>query len=226
MKDSSSVIALALQEVGYKEKRTNANLDSKEANAGSNNYNKYAAYIDTFFPTFYNGKKNGFDWCDIFVDYLFIKSFGEKSALYMLCQPEKSCGAGCEFSARYYQQAKRFFNTPKQGDQVFFQTRGTINHTGIVVSVDMDAKVFCTVEGNVANQVSMVKYPIDYLGVYGFGRPRYEEPATVDYKAVALDVVYGKYGCGAERKKLLSEAGYNYEEVQKYVNEIMKTINS
>ena len=42
---------------------------------------------------------------------------------------------------------------------------------------------------------------------------------TVD--ELAKEVIHGKWGAGDERKKLLAEAGYNYDEVQKKVNEIM-----
>ena len=38
---------------------------------------------------------------------------------------------------------------------------------------------------------------------------------------LAYEVISGKWSAGDERKKLLTEAGYNYDEVQKKVNEIM-----
>ena len=38
---ASKVINIALAEVGYLEKKSNASLDNKTANAGSNNYTKY-----------------------------------------------------------------------------------------------------------------------------------------------------------------------------------------
>lgn len=41
-------------------------------------------------------------------------------------------------------------------------------------------------------------------------------------EAVARDVIRGKYGNGAERKKKLTAAGYNYTEVQTIVNRILK----
>ena len=44
---ASKVIAVAMNEVGYLEKRTNAQLYDKTANAGTNNYTKYANDIDT-----------------------------------------------------------------------------------------------------------------------------------------------------------------------------------
>ena len=41
MANVKKVIEIALKEVGYLEKRSNKNLNSKTANAGSNNYTKY-----------------------------------------------------------------------------------------------------------------------------------------------------------------------------------------
>lgn len=39
---------------------------------------------------------------------------------------------------------------------------------------------------------------------------------------VAKEVVSGKWGNGADRKKKLEAAGYNYAEVQKEVNKLLK----
>lgn len=43
---------------------------------------------------------------------------------------------------------------------------------------------------------------------------------------IAYEVWEGKWGNGADRKALLEQAGYNYEEVQNKVNEIRPTSNS
>ena len=43
---ASKVIDIALGQVGYLEKKSNSNLDSKTANAGYNNYTKYARDFD------------------------------------------------------------------------------------------------------------------------------------------------------------------------------------
>ena len=110
-----TVLALANSEIGYHEKASNSQLDEKYANAGSGNWTKYARDLDAALD-FYNGKKNGYDWCDMFTDWLFLHSFGPNIAMKMLCQPKRSAGAGCMYSAGYYQQQGRFFNTPEPGD--------------------------------------------------------------------------------------------------------------
>ena len=122
-RNPDAVIAVAAAQIGYKEKASNSSLDDKTANAGSANFTKYANEIDTRYPNWYNGRKNGYAWCDVFVDWCFLTAFGYEKALALLCQPEKSCGAGCTYSLRYY-KAKGQFHTsgPQPGDQIFFGT--------------------------------------------------------------------------------------------------------
>lgn len=43
-----------------------------------------------------------------------------------------------------------------------------------------------------------------------------------DVTTVANEVIAGKWGNGADRKKKLEAAGYNYTEVQKEVNKLLK----
>lgn len=73
---AETIINLAKREVGYKEKATNSQLDDKTANAGKGNYTKYAR--DLYDAGYYNGNKNGYAWCDVFVDWLFYKAFGKE----------------------------------------------------------------------------------------------------------------------------------------------------
>lgn len=175
------LVAHAKAEVGYKEKRTNSQLDNKTANAGSGNWTKYAQDIDNKYPKFYNGKKNGYAWCDIFVDWNFITCFGYRNALAMLYQPEYSCGAGCSNSANYYRRNKAFYSTPQVGDQVFFGEYGSEGHTGIVVAVN--GNIITTVEGNTSggggvngngDGVYQKTYNINSGYISGFGRPNWD----------------------------------------------------
>ena len=87
------VIDLALYQEGYLEKASNSQLDDPKANAGHSNFTKFARDLDAI-PNFYNGKKNGFPWCDVFADWLFVTAFGVDAAKKLLCQPDKSLGAG------------------------------------------------------------------------------------------------------------------------------------
>lgn len=177
--DRQKVIDIALKEVGYLEKKTNAQLDDMTANAGSNNYTKYAR--DLYAAGYYNGNKNGYAWCDVFVDWCFFKAFGKTVGQAIQCQTG-DLGAGCVYSARYYQNKGQLHTSnPQVGDQIFFGTSASdVTHTGLVYKVD-GSKVY-TVEGNtsgasgvIANGGGVCKksYALSYAKIYGYGRPAY-----------------------------------------------------
>lgn len=77
MKACEKLIQVAKQEEGYLEKTSSKDLDSKTANAGKNNYTKYARDL---YP-----ELQGQPWCDMFVDWCFVKTFGEVKARQLLC---------------------------------------------------------------------------------------------------------------------------------------------
>ena len=187
--DASKVVAVAVAEIGYKEKKSNSQLDDKAANAGSGNYTKYARDFDQKYPKWYNGKKNGFAWCDMFVDWCFLTAYGYENALRLLCQPEKSCGAGCTYSLRYYKNKGQFHTSgPKPGDQIFFGTSlDNSTHTGIVEKVTAQ-KVY-TIEGNTSDQVARRNYALTNSRILGYGRPAYDavqETAPATQPAVSV----------------------------------------
>ena len=169
---AEDIIAIAANELGYNEKKTNASLDSKTANAGSNNWTKYAR--DLYSAGYYNGNKNGYAWCDVFVDWCFyqLTNFNSEKAQWLECQTGP-LGAGCTYSAQYYRNAGRYFSTPEPGDQIFFGSKGDEEHTGIVEKVE-NGYVF-TIEGNSNNQVERRSYSLFNSYIAGYGRPRYDE---------------------------------------------------
>lgn len=181
--DKQRVIDIALAEVGYLEKASNAQLDSMTANAGKKNYTKYARDLDAM--NFYNGRKNGFAWCDVFVDWCFVKAFGKEAALAITFQPTNpagNCGAGCKYSRNYYKSKGRLYDTPQPGDQIFFYSsdKSSIAHTGLVYKVD-SSKVY-TVEGNTSSSSGVVanggcvrkkSYALTYSRIAGYGRPNW-----------------------------------------------------
>ena len=176
---ASEVIAVAQGELGYYEKASNSNLDDKTANKGSANYTKYARDFDSKYPNWYNGKKNGYAWCDMFVDWCFLTAFGYEKALYLLCQPEKSAGAGCTYSLRYYKAKGQFYTSnPKAGDQIFFGTSvDNSTHTGLVEKVE-GGKVY-TIEGNTSDMVARRTYTIGATNIVGYGRPNYDGAGSI-----------------------------------------------
>lgn len=199
MADSQKVIDIALAEVGYLEKATNSQLDSKTDNAGKGNWTKYARDLDLI-PGFYNGKKNGYSWCDVFIDWCFVQAYGVETAKKLLLQPDKSLGAGCTYSARYFKNAGQLHTSnPQPGDQIFFGTASRCTHTGLVYKVD-DSKVY-TVEGNTSGASGVVangggvkakSYALTYSKIYGYGRPAYDGntvKAQVEIQTTAIDTV-------------------------------------
>jgi len=163
MYDKQKVISLALSQVGYHEQ--------------GNNYTKYAADLDAI-RGFYNGPKNGYAWCDVFVDWCFVKAYGVVGAKQLLCQPDNSCGAGCLFSANYFKAQGRFFRSPQPGDQIFFSYQeGEVSHTGLVV--DVSSYGVTTVEGNTSDMVARRSYALSDARIFGYGRPDWNA-GTVD----------------------------------------------
>lgn len=230
-KQIQELIGYALSQVGV-----------AETPKGSNK-NKYALMIDTQFPDFYNGKKNGSPWCDEFVDACFLACFGEEETLRLLCQPRHSTGAGCKHSADFFKKADRWSEKASVADQIFFyDNKGEINHTGIVYKVE-DGYVY-TVEGNSGDEVKTHRYAASNKKIAGYGHPAWKEEAetiadTAPTKPtteapqntqnttlksedeIAREVIAGKWGNGAERKQRLTEAGYNYDSVQALVNKYL-----
>ena len=125
------LIQIANAEVGYLEKSSNSQLDSKTANAGTANYTKYWRDIKPEYQ--------GQPWCACFVTWCFTKAFGKDNAQKLLKHyPYVYCPT---MASLFTLNAN-----PKVGDIVIFKHNGTFTHTGIVTSVNGD--YFTTIEGN------------------------------------------------------------------------------
>ena len=193
--DPQKVIAVAIAELGYLEKAGNAQLDDKTANAGSGNFTKYARDIDVNYPRFYNGAKNGYAWCDVFLDWCFITAYGYENALKLLCQPEGSCGAGCTFSMQYYQNKGRFHRSnPQPGDQIFFGNSTESTHTGLVEKVEGGAVI--TIECNTSDRVARRSYSLSDGSILGYGRPAYDSISGQGGSAPTIVLIRNGYACG------------------------------
>lgn len=226
--DRQKVIDLALSQVGYHEKASNSELDDNTTNSGDKNWTKYARDLDQI-SGFYNGRKNGYMWCDIFVDWCFVKAYGREAAQELLCQPDNSAGAGCQYSAQYFRNRGQFHNNnPQPGDQIFFGASSTnVWHTGIVISVNAN-RVY-TVEGNTADSVAKRTYTLNDSSIFGYGRPNWgienvandipsEEPAKPEMPVVSepicslqfpLTQIGDKNGLVKGIQTLLIERGYD-----------------
>lgn len=162
------LIKVAEQEVGYLEKKSNKDLDSKTANAGSSNYTKYARDL---YPTL-----QGQPWCDMFVDWCFVQAFGKVKAQQLI---GGGFSAYTPTSAQYYKNRGQYhISDPLPGDQIFFHNSTRICHTGIVYKVT-STRVY-TIEGNTSAGAAVIpnggavckkEYLLTAGGIDGYGRP-------------------------------------------------------
>ncbi len=106
---------------------------------------------------------------------------------------------------------------------------GWPEHVGTVIETHKDAGYYVVMEGNYGDAVKPRTISINGRYLRGFITPKYdndyvsEPPKTggKDSKTVAMEVIAGTWGSGDQRKKALTDAGYNYSEIQKLVNQIL-----
>lgn len=133
------LIQTAKNEIGYLEKASNSQLDSKTANAGENNYTKYWRDIKSDYQ--------GQPWCAAFVSWCMMKTFGLDTAKKLLKHwPYVYCPTMADLFT--------LNSNPKVGDIVIFYRNGTFTHTGIVIKVSGDR--FWTVEGNTSGGSTII----------------------------------------------------------------------
>ena len=154
----AQVLDLADRQVGYKE-------------TGKND-TKYARFFDVEAWQWFNTKKQGAEWCAIFICWLFAQdeTLGQKQALSFLgCPaPKNNAAAGCGYLYDYMKAKgyKSDIQHVKPGDIVFFKSGSKCSHVGIAESVS-NGKVI-TIEGNKDNAVKRVTHNISsniYFGV-------------------------------------------------------------
>lgn len=171
------LLKTANDEIGYLEKKNNAYLDNKTANAGESNYTKYWRDLKP--------EWQGEPWCDAFVSWCFLKTFGADMAQKLLCGGLYSYYTPA--SANYFKAHKQWYTTPRSGDVVYFQVGGNIGHTGIVE--DYKNGYVITIEGNASGASGVIqngggvcrktyKYGSSYIS--GYGRPNYSLVEVVE----------------------------------------------
>ena len=137
------VLNIAKAELGYLEKRSNSNLDSKTGNAGANNYTKYWRDINNWCGKNYQAQP----WCAGFVTWCITMALGIDRAKQLLKHyPYVYCPT---LGSLFTKHAN-----PQVGDIVIFYKNGTFAHTGFVIAVDGDK--FTTIEGNTSGASSIV----------------------------------------------------------------------
>ena len=155
---AQDVVKAAQSQLGYLEKKSNANLDSFTANAGNNNYTRFGKWYGM----------NPAEWCDMFVSWC-AQQAGEAAAVGKF--------AYVPYHIRFFVEKgtfiKRGAGTPKAGDVIFF---GDEAHVGIVESVS--GGTVHTIEGNTKNAagigcVMRHSYSMGSTYIMGYGRPAY-----------------------------------------------------
>ncbi|MDR1299565.1 MAG: CHAP domain-containing protein [Oscillospiraceae bacterium] len=162
------ILAIAQAELGYVEKKSNSQLDSKTANAGSGNFTKYWRDLK---PSF-----QGQPWCYCFVSWA-ARTAGVPESILPTCY---SCSEGVAWFKARGQWVERTM-AAKPGDLVFFKdSAGRTAHIGLVYKAD---RLVHTYEGNASSAAGVTpnggsvvakSYEPVYNRIIGYARPKYE----------------------------------------------------
>ena len=209
----NSVIQIAMNEVGYLEKASNSQLDSKTANAGKNNYTKY----NRDYNAWGGGGAQPMEWCASFVSWCFVMAFGLAAAKALLCgglHHYTPTGAGRFKKQNRY--IKRGEGKPQVGDVIYFYSsaKGRIGHVGLVYKVS--GNYVYTIEGNTSGASSLItngggvkkkSYKLTSTYIDGYGRPDYAgvESGTGEIHAPELGERILRKGDIGEDVKALQE---------------------
>ena len=143
----NKVTELAKKEEGYLEKKSNAQLDSKTANAGRNNYTKYWRDLANWGL----GNFQAQWWCAGYIHWLFVIAFGlAKAAALLLLAPFINCEKlGKESNAK-----GQLHENPKAGDIALFWNGAKFSHTEFIYKVTTTH--FYTSGGNTGGGSSVI----------------------------------------------------------------------
>lgn len=162
----AQLIDLATRQLGYHET--------------GKNHTKYSQWFDTTAWQWFNTKKQGAEWCAIFICWLFCQAeiIGKDFARTFLgCpSPKNNCAAGCGFFYDYLKAKgyKSSISKVKVGDIIFFKnSKGECVHVGFCVEVN--GNNIYTIEGNKDNQVKKCLHYKTSDIYYGVIAPDYVE---------------------------------------------------
>ena len=167
------------------------------------------------------------EWCATFVSAVSIK-LGYTSVIPTEC----SCQRMIDLFKKNGSWIENESRTPNVGDIIFYDwqdngkgdNQGWSDHVGIVEKVS-GGNIYI-IEGNYSNAVQRRILSVNGKYIRGYGVPTYDKENAKEGKktasALAKEVIAGKWGNGAERKRRLEEAGYNYNEVQNIVNQLLR----
>ena len=126
------------EQVGYLEKRSNSQLDSKTGNAGYNNYTKYSRDVNNMGLMGCQGQP----WCATYQFWICAQVFGKSKALEIMGNGFYNCN-----SVKAHAKAKgTWHSTPKLGALVIFRNGA---HIGRVIAIN--GNTIRTNEGNTSS---------------------------------------------------------------------------
>lgn len=164
-------------------------------------------------------------WCCTFIEWLF------KSEPNLIKRT-----ASCSDLLKWCRANALIVDKPQVGDLVFFNFNNPnvlAQHIGIV-DKPKGAKDIYSIEGNTSEKGSqdnggaVLRKHRTGKCIVAYARPRYVEGKITNItnhksnEEIAKEVIQGKWGMANDRRQRLSNAGYNYQEIQKLVNQILK----
>lgn len=195
--------------------KAKAEIGVHEAPPNSNNV-KYNTW-------YYGHEVSGaaYPWCAVFISWLFKAEQG-------LCKKTASCAD----MLAWFEARNQIVKDPQAGDIVFFKYKTNnrrTNHVGLVVSVSPDGRTINTIEGNTSitsqDNGGKVMQRNRYSNIVAYARPKYAAGSAVpsgrkSNEEIAKEVKAGLWGVQPEREKRLTEAGYDYQEIRRLVNQM------
>ena len=198
---------------------------------GSSAHADILHYFNSVKPDGYTAHKSD-PWCSEFASACAIQAFGKKTA-----KEYFPLSAACTYVINKAKKMGIWVEndayTPKKADWILYdwddsgkgENKNQPDHVGIVEKVFNGT--ITVIEGNCGNKVKRRTLAVNGRYIRGFVTPHYEK-ITVDsvpvksIDEVTKEVLSGKWGTGATRKQALINAGYDYDAVQKRVNEVVK----
>lgn len=180
------------------------------------------------YNTYYYGHPvsgSAYPWCCTFIMWLFRSepSLVKKTA-------------SCSELLRWCKSNNLIVTQPQVGDLVFFNFNNPnvmAQHIGVVESVK-ETKDIYSIEGNTSesgsqdNGGAVLRKHRTGKCIVAYARPRYVDGKITNItnhksnEEIAKEVIQGKWGSGNDRRQRLSNAGYNYKEIQDIVNSILR----
>ena len=197
---------------------------------GSSAHADILHYFNSVKPMGYTAHRSD-PWCAEFASACAIQAFGKSAAKKFF-----PLSAACSYIINKAKDMNIWVESdkyiPEAGDWILYDwqdsgkgdNKGQPDHVGIVEYYK--AGYIHVIEGNMGAEPGRCgrrKLRIDGRYIRGFVTPDYDRiRVKKSNEDIAKEVIAGKWGNGAERKKRLTAAGYDYNKIQAIVNELMK----